>query len=148
MPGQGEPVDVPDATLHVGEEAYITLKIHNRTDHEVDPSLGILRYGVALVCSAGWNGDGPTDAPLASDQNFWFVTNPALGPGSDWRSGGGRDATRVMTDADIGTITCAGVIFRSPDGTWANNTLQIAGRITHIPPVSFQVVGIPVPQPG
>ena len=119
-----------DATVIAGQLVILTLEIRNISDHVIEVS----RAGVPdlrIVCAADLTADGHTDADLLFDRNEIFVTNPPLRPGEN---GGAGPMGLPMTDADIGPMTCAGVIVA--------NGRPIA-RLTNIPPVTFTVVAAP-----
>lgn len=150
VPGGGSSTTVPDnrspqpgdftgtftaqpTTVHVaGVGVSLDLTIRNATNHTVEPSLGSLTTGVAIIC-APLQPDGQPTVALQSDVNLWFVTSPPLAPGEQ----SGRSATYEPTANDVGTVTCEGVIVSSTDG-W--RTMTLVARITAIPAVNITVL--------
>jgi hypothetical protein len=121
-------------TTSVGNGVGVDLQIRNITDHLVEPGLGSLRNGVAIVCARDLTPDGLTTQPLESNRNLLFVVSPGLAPGES----SGRSGTYDPTADDVGTVTCAGVIVTT-DNSWQDGSIRSIGRLTNIPAVSFTV---------
>jgi cytoskeletal protein RodZ len=120
-------------TVTVGSVgSTVDLSIHNVSGHVVDASSSTQPTTVATICTK-LGPDGHSIAPLQSDVNFWFMTNIPMQPGDN----DGRTATYFPTAADVGSVTCEGVIATSTD-RW--QTITVVGRITAIPAVTVIVV--------
>ncbi len=121
------------ATVTVGSVgSTVDLSIHNVSGHVVDASSGAQSTTVATICTK-LGPDGQSITPLRSDVNFWFMTNIAMQPGDN----DARTATYFPTAADVGSVTCEGVIATSTD-QW--QTIRLVGRITAIPAVTVTVL--------
>jgi hypothetical protein len=125
-------------SVTVGEGVDVELNIRNTTDHRVEPSLGSLTKGVAIVCASDLSPLGHTGAELRSNENFFFVTAPGLAPGDS----AGRGGRFTPTSADVGTVTCAGAIIATT-GHWVDGTISSVAVLANVPTVSFSVVAAP-----
>jgi hypothetical protein len=125
-------------SVTVGEGVNFELTIRNITDHVVEPALGSLTKGVAVICANDLSPLGHTGRPLLGDVNLFFVTSPSLAP----LDLGGRSGTYTPTSADIGTVTCAGVIIATTDN-WKDGTISGVAQLAQIPSVSFTVAPAP-----
>jgi hypothetical protein len=121
-------------SVTVGEGVDVELNIRNTTDHQVHPSLGSLDRSVAIVCASDLSPLGHSGAELLSNVNLFFVTSPALAPGES----SGRGGTFMPTSADVGTVTCAGLIVGTTGG-WQDGTITGVAQLANVPSVSFTV---------
>jgi hypothetical protein len=129
-------------SVTVGEGVNFDLTIRNITDHVVEPSLGSLTKGVAVVCANDLSPLGHTGRPLLGDVNLFFVTSPSLAP----RESSGRSGTYTPTSGDVGTVTCAGVILATTD-QWKDGSISGVAQLAQIPSVSFTVAPAPTETP-
>jgi hypothetical protein len=139
VPGQSAPqpgdftgdITLSSDSIEAGDQhgVEVELHIHNATDHTINASYYLEPTTAGLMCTA-LDGQGRPIAPLTMDGNFAFVTNPPLGPGDD----GGTGFSFRADTADIGTITCEGVIVTSSGGT-----ITFVAPMTNIAPVTITV---------
>jgi len=122
-------------SVTAGDGVDLTLSIRNITDHEIQPSLGSLSKSVAIVCASDLSPLGHTGAELLTNENMFYVTAPATAPGDP----SGRGGSFRTSSADIGAVTCEGVIVAT-NGHWADGSVSSVARLTNVPSVTFQVV--------
>jgi hypothetical protein len=125
-------------SVTVREGVDVELSIRNITDHVVEPSLGSLTKGVAIVCASDLSPLGHTGTELRSNVNFFFVTAPELAPGDS----AGRGGRFTPTSADLGAVTCAGTIIATT-GHWEDGTISGVALLANVPSVSFAVAAAP-----
>jgi hypothetical protein len=121
-------------SVAVGHGVDVELNIRNTTDHQVEPSLGSLSKSVAIVCARDLSPLGHTGTELRRNVNLFFVTSPPLAAGES----SGRGSTFTPTNADVGTVTCAGVIVATT-GHWEDGTISGMAQLANVPSVSFTV---------
>jgi hypothetical protein len=131
-------VTVDPAVITAGDNVDVLLMIRNDTDHVVNAE-GPL--SVAVVCANDLSPDGHTSTPLHNegpDANIFWVIDPAVKPG-DWSGIG--PMTVQTTAAEIGTVTCEGVLVtsNSDSGTF---TSTIVARLDKIPAATYTVLPV------
>jgi hypothetical protein len=129
-------VTVDPAVVTAGDDVGVQLMIRNITDHVVNVEGSV---SVAVVCANDLTTNGQTSTPLHfenPDANIFWVIAPPMNPGEE--SGIGP-MTVQTTAAEVGTVTCEGVLVRSnsDSGTF---TSTIVARLDNTPAVSYTVL--------
>jgi hypothetical protein len=117
--------------LQVEQGTSVELHLTNVTDHTISMSLATMPTTVGLYCGPV-DADGRPTRLVDADHNFFYVTVPPAAPGEQTGTGG----FFTPDDADLGTVTCEGVLIGT-DGHW--NDQHFLAVLANVAPTAISV---------